>query len=691
MLKMDIKSKKIWVLWKLEERQGKKTKVPYQPNGKLASTTDPTTWSTYKQVKEAVGSFSGIGLVFEPSVNVIGVDFDKKVDSPFFELAKTYVEYSPSKTGMHLLFIAKEPIELERNKKTFPDGSAIEIYTGGRYFTYTENEHESSLPIREVTSDEFISLISTLGYPWKAQNAPQRDKPTPTNLSDQEVLKKAFGAKNGKDIEALYNGDTSQYSNDESAADFALCMHLAFWTGKDKERMRSLWLNSPLGSRKKTQDRTDYQDRTLDNAINATTEVYTPRSSAPITHSDSKEIEFLMTGGKNPHPVLNLENICRILASDDAFSSKFRLNDFSHMVETKWDSKDWVNLFDNAITEVQRVIQTKYPDFMAVSRAMVQDGIMSLAYHNRVNPPRDFMKSLVWDKVPRLNSWLHTVYGVVDDDLNQAMGSNWIKGLVKRVMIPGCQFDEVLALESPQGWRKSTSIKEIGFPWHVETTHSMDDKDFFMQVSQNILVEFSEGDIFDKASVKKLKAEITKTEDQFRPPYERGMMKFKRGCVFAVTTNKLELKDETGNRRWLPVELQKIADIEWIKANRDQLFAEAYHRVMVLGETTYEYPKDELEDLQASRMESGDNDEKLLLWYVELDKEKQEEGFPLRDAINYIYPNMPPDKKKEWEISNILKRTLCLESRNTKINGAVLKRWKPTDKTWKIIKDINKF
>ena len=77
----------------------------------------------------------------------------------------------------------------------------------------------------------------------------------PTNISDQEVLKKAFSAKNGKEVEALYNGDTSAYSNDESAADFALCMHLAFWTGKDKEKMRSLWLNSPLGQRKKTQDR----------------------------------------------------------------------------------------------------------------------------------------------------------------------------------------------------------------------------------------------------------------------------------------------------------------------------------------------------------------------------------------------------------------------------------------------------
>ncbi len=39
-----------WVLWKLEQRNGKGCKVPYRVNGEKASSTDPTHWSTFEEV-----------------------------------------------------------------------------------------------------------------------------------------------------------------------------------------------------------------------------------------------------------------------------------------------------------------------------------------------------------------------------------------------------------------------------------------------------------------------------------------------------------------------------------------------------------------------------------------------------------------------------------------------------------------
>ncbi len=696
-----IYDEKIWLNWKLEKTSdGKATKIPYRPDGRKASTTDSETWSTFEQVKKVSDNFSGIGIVLEPNTGIVGLDFDHCIENgkvilkdmeDFITKAKTYVEFSPSGTGLHILFQCSERLDLKRNKHTYDKDKklSVEIYNNGRYFTFTGNVYNGNKDLRNITADDFESLLATLGYPWNADEPKTNSQvEVKVNMDDGSLLKHIFNSKNGKKIQDLYNGNLADNNNDNSSADFALCLHLAFWTGKDRERMRKLWLGSPLGQRKKTQERRDYQDRTIENAISNTSDVYTPQMNI----NSGEEEEYITTKGKNPIPELILENICRVLERDEYLKEKFRLNDFSHMTETRWARNEWVNLYDGCIFEVMRYISTKYPYFSKVSKAMTTDAILSSAYRRKVNPPRDYFTSLAWDGKPRLNSWLHEVYGTPDDELHQAIGSNWIKGLVRRVMQPGCIFDEVIALESKQGWRKSTSIRELGKPWHVETTHSMDDKDFYILISQNIIVEFSEGEIFDRNSVKKIKAEVTKTEDQFRPPYERGSMKFKRSCVFAVTTNKLELKDDTGNRRWLPVQLEKIADIDWIKENRDQLYAEAFHRVIINGETTHEYPAD-LEMLQDSRAEWSDDDELILFWYADLTENEQNEGI----SISSVYAGAlkgtgKPSKIDEIRIGGILRKTLKLENILKRVHGAGTRRWVPSDRTREIISKItNKF
>lgn len=686
----EFKEKRIWLNWRLEKtKDDKPTKIPYTKDGQHASTTDPNTWNTFNPVFQALPKFTGIGIVFENQEKILGVDFDhcfidekiqdKKIET-FLKEANSYCEFSPSGTGFHILFKSNQKIDLISKKN-----GKMEVYESGRYFTFTGNEHPIySKKIRTITDKELFSLLSIVGYPWGAK-IPIKLPPIKTLYhfsSDKELLEKVFASKNGAQIKKLWNGDLTKHNNDHSSADFSLCLHLSFWTGKDFDKIRSLWLSSPLGQREKTLNRKDYQDRTISRAIEWTIETYSP-PLAPIKTS----VDFI-TEKKNKIPIIILENICRIIKNDEKLKGKFRLNDYSHMTETNWDTSSWVNLYDACILQTQRYISEKYEHFRKVSKQMTTDAILAVAYENKVNPPKDYFLSLIWDGTPRLNSWLHHLYGTPDDELHQAIGSNWLKGLVKRVMKPGCIYDEVLALESPQGWRKSTSIRELGKPWHVETTHSMDDKDFFMVLAQNIIVEFSEGDIFDRASVKRIKAVVTKTEDQFRPPYERGLITFKRSCVFAVTTNKLELKDDTGNRRWLPVSLEKQADIEWLKENREQLFAEAFYRVIVKGETTYEYPKEPLEELQESRREWSDYDEKLLLWFVSLPEEKKEEGISLHEACNAILKDVRIGKLEEIQVASILRRMLHLENRNKKINGAVLKRWFLTDKTRKIISKI---
>ena len=140
-----------------------------------------------------------------------------------------------------------------------------------------------------------------------------------------------------------------------------------------------------------------------------------------------------------------VENVCLSLETDTIFKSKFRLNDFSHSIEACRSGK-WENIQEIHILDAQRYISRKWFCFAKIGKEMVIDAIRYIAYLTRINPPVDYLRGLIWDKTPRLDFWLHLTFGVPNDELHEKIGANWLKGLVSRVLHPGCQFDQVLLL-----------------------------------------------------------------------------------------------------------------------------------------------------------------------------------------------------------------------------------------------------
>jgi len=140
-----------WLLWKYmpPEKPGKKwRKVPFQPNGRTASTTKPKTWSTFEACRAAYehGGFDGVGFVFDGKIGpdgccYTGIDFDDCVSSDGddvkidphqqqrIDLLNTYTEQSPGGRGVHCI-CRSEPLTMGKH-----DG--VEIYSHDRYFTVT--------------------------------------------------------------------------------------------------------------------------------------------------------------------------------------------------------------------------------------------------------------------------------------------------------------------------------------------------------------------------------------------------------------------------------------------------------------------------------------------------------------------------------------------------------------------------
>ncbi len=398
------------------------------------------------------------------------------------------------------------------------------------------------------------------------------------------------------------------------------------------------------------------------------------------------KVEFIRN--KDGAIISNVENLYRTFKADPELSDKFRFNTFAAVIESKF-GRDEFDAFQRVdVIRLRNYLMSNYQHFARVAHGDVEDAMIRIAEDNKVSPPAEWLRGLEWDKVPRLNSWLSTVYGTPDDEYHQAVGSNWLKGMVQRIVRPGSKFDYVLVLEGQQGIRKSTSLAVLGGAWHVETVFSPDNKDFFMIFGGKAIVEFSEGETLSRTEAKRLKAVITMQFDKYRPPYERTAKEFPRQCVFAMTTNQEQyLKDETGNRRWLPVAVQKTADVKWLEENREQLFAEAYHRVITKRETTYEFPEEETRRQQFMRQTTDPREEIIFEWYfTTLKEEHREAGITTRMAYQGTtgmgFGNgKEMGKMEEMIISDILRNVLKLEKKRTMEKNSRFYKYFPSKDT----------
>lgn len=698
------KDEKRWVNFSIVTVGGRLTKVPYSPITKgKASSVKESDWGTYEQAV-AVNK-DNIGIVFTSEKKLLGIDLDgcldgnniigddKELIAQLIIEADSYCEISPSGKGLHILLSLTEPLTLIANRH-----NKFEAYTEGRYFTVTQNVYKEEKEVRTVTPEEAIKLLEILSYPWKKKEITTRTVRNSVALDDETIIKKMFASKNGATLKVLYDGDISNYKNDPSSADLALCNTLAFWSGKDAVQMERIWLASPLGSREKTQTRADYRVRTIDTAINNCQQVYSPDKKMQVAINDDEyediDFDFLFTlKGKEMVKFVTLctENITRALRLHPFFKGKLRFDTFKGCIEVSdnllSETSHWRQFEENDILIIQRKISTTFTEFQTVKKDMVYDAICSVSYENRIDSAIDFLSALVWDKQERLNTWLINTYGVPDDEYHRTVGSNWLKGLVKRLVIPGCKFDYVLVLEGEQGTKKSSSLGVLGGDWHVETTMGMDTKDFFMQFAAKAIIEFSEGETLSRTEVKRMKAVITTQSDRYRAPYERVSKDHPRRCVFAMTTNSTEyLKDETGNRRWWPVAtVLPKANLEWLAENREQIFAEAYHKVIVNKESTWEVPEEATREAQDARRISDPNTELVCNWYFEALKETDRRaGITVLQAHIEAFGNQFSKKMNKFEemsISNIYKDVLKLDKKRKMINGIQAIRWFPKDMT----------
>lgn len=96
-------------LWKYEERNGRMTKVPYQTNGRKASSADKNTFSDFRLAVNAMDGYDGIGMGAFDDFCMVDIDhcvFGGKMTQmaeDIVERMDSYTEFSPSGTGVRIV------------------------------------------------------------------------------------------------------------------------------------------------------------------------------------------------------------------------------------------------------------------------------------------------------------------------------------------------------------------------------------------------------------------------------------------------------------------------------------------------------------------------------------------------------------------------------------------------------------
>lgn len=287
--------------------------------------------------------------------------------------------------------------------------------------------------------------------------------------------------------------------------------------------------------------------------------------------------------------VANALNVKLIFKGMPKFRDLVWYDSFHYKIFIQWPGEEPREINDADYFNITTQIQSDL-SFNRVSKELVSQAVDAHAFSQRRSEPMEWLKSLKWDGLNRVDDFFVNYFGVNESDYATAVSKNFWVSMVARINQPGCKVDNMVILEGKQGAFKSTALKTIASPWYVESNEGLHSKDFFQHIQGKLIVEIAELASFQKAEMNTIKKIVSTATDRFRAPYGRTSNDYPRQCVFVGTTNDVHyLRDETGARRFWPLSVGRI-NISGLLKDREQLFAEAF-AMLKEGATWHEVPQ----------------------------------------------------------------------------------------------------
>jgi hypothetical protein len=212
----------------------------------------------------------------------------------------------------------------------------------------------------------------------------------------------------------------------------------------------------------------------------------------------------------------------------------------------------------------------------------VRDAVVILARENRFNPVTDMLEAAEadWDGIGRLDRMASDYFNCDDTELNRQCVRKTMLAAVARARRPGCKWDTILVLESPEGWNKSSVWAVLAGDGNFSDASILghSGREVQEQLAGIWIHENPELAGMKKADVETIKAFASRQVDRARPAYGRFLIEQKRHSIEVGTTNSGSyLQSPTGNRRFWPMRVNTVIDLAKLQRDRLQLWGEAAH------------------------------------------------------------------------------------------------------------------
>ena len=191
-----------------------------------------------------------------------------------------------------------------------------------------------------------------------------------------------------------------------------------------------------------------------------------------------------------------IRNCVTVLQNDPVLKKAIKRNELSGRMdivkEVPWERRNnSPTVTDTDENNLKMYLEENYE---LTSERVIKAGIDIVSNENKYHPIRDYLESLVWDGIPRIENMLPHFLGAEKSKYTIGVMKMHMLAAISRIYEPGIKYDIMLCLVGSQGAGKSTFFKYLAIKeeWFSDNLDHLDDENIYRKLQNHWIIEMGE-------------------------------------------------------------------------------------------------------------------------------------------------------------------------------------------------------